>query len=58
MQHVIVAAFILHFTYFYEDNSLSCFGFCITKREHGEMLPLSSESERGYFLLKMALRLK
>ena len=58
MQHVIFAAFILHFTYFYEDNSPLCFGFCIAERKHGEMLPLSSESLRGYFLLKMALRLK
>lgn len=35
-----------------------CFGFCYTMWEHREMLPLSSESQGGYLLLKMALKHK
>lgn len=58
LQYIVFAAFILYFTYFTKDNSPFCFGFCFSVWEHGEMPPLSSQSQRGYFLLMMALELK
>lgn len=39
-------------------SSAICFGFCYTMWERREMLPLSSESQGGYLLLKMALKHK